>query len=195
MIKRIQTHKDKTKKDKRNQLILAGVLIVVMFGSVFGIVVNSFGGGVEGSTITYNGFIFLNENGFYSTQVGNYRYYFSNNPKDIGSLQSNVFLEKSLPDYFQESVYISSQDYNSFSEIEGNLYQYALKIEEACKEGDVCYNELLPKKTCLDNMIIIKVAEENRIYEESNCVYIEGKEKDLLKMTDKFLFNIIGIDK
>jgi len=191
MIKRIQTKQDRERRSKRNNWILAGVLIFVMFGSVFGVVVNSFGSGSQSESITYNGFIFLNENGAYSTQVGSSRFYFSNNPQDTDSISKEVSLFKTLSDY-SGTVYISSEDYPSFVEIQGNLYPYA-DVVQACKEGEPCTDETLPKKTCLDNMILIKVSEENKIYESSNCVYIEGKERDLLKLTDEFLLRIIGI--
>ena len=191
MIRRIETKQDRERKSKRNNWILAGVLIFVMFGSVFGVVVNSFGTNTQGGSIEYNGFIFLNENGAYSTQFGSARFYFSNNPQDTDKISKEVSLQKSLSDY-SGTVYISSQDYPSFVEIQGNLYPYA-QIVEACKEGEACKDDILPKKTCLDNMIIIKISEENKIYEESNCVYIEGKERDILKLTDEFLLRIIGI--
>jgi len=193
MIKRIETEKDKLKRDKKKQLILAGILIFVMFGSIFGIVVNSFGNGRQAESLTYKGFIFLNENEVYSTPFGNSRFYFSNNPKDADSTTQDVNLEKTLTDYIGETVYVSSPDVLYFNEISGNLYQYVSEISEACKDGENCNDETLPKKTCLDNLIIIKISEMNRIYESSNCVYIEGKEKDLLKLTDKFLLQIIGI--
>lgn len=194
MIKRIETEKDKSQREKKRRLILSVVLIIVMFGSVFGIVVGTFQGVSNGSNIEYNGFIFLNENGFYSTQVGNSKYYFSNNPKDIEKVYAQITLQKSLSDYYNKTLYISSEDYEVISEIQGNFYQYTFGIYEACKEGEECYDETLQKKTCLDNLIIIKKAEENRIYESSGCVYIEGKEKDILTLTDKFMFQVIGID-
>lgn len=193
MIKRIETRQDKVKKDRKKQWLLAGILILVMLGSVFGVIVNSFGTNSQQPEMTYNGFIFINENGVYSTQVGNSRFYFSYNPKDIDSLAKEVSMEKTLQDYSGKSLYVSSVDFSSYGEIRGNLQNYAAGVQEACLQGEECTNESLPKKTCLDNMIVIKYSEKNRIYESSNCIYIEGKEKDLLKLTDEFLLQLIGV--
>jgi len=194
MIKRIETKKDQIKKEKRLQLILAAILILVLFGSVFGIVVNSFGGSnFPTKIVTYNNYDFSVENGYYTIELGISKFYFSNNPNDVESLEKQVALSREVSSYTNKEVYVLTGDYSSYSEIVQNFNQHALRIQQACKLDEECVDKTLPLKTCENNLIIIKEAPENKIYEEKNCVYIEGKKEELLKLTDEFLLHEIGI--
>ncbi len=193
MIRRLETKKDELKKEKRIQFILAGVLVLILFGSVFGIVMNSFGGSSQDDELIYNGYSFKIESGFYTVEIGGAKFYFSENPKDVDLIEKEVNLNRFLSSYSGKNVYISSNDYLLSSEIIRNFNLYVLRIQGACKEGEVCVDENLPIKTCEDQLIVIKEAEENKIYEEENCVYIEGDIGDLLKLTDEFLLRQIGI--
>jgi len=194
MIKKIESKKDLKKKVRRNQFILAGVLVLVLFGSVFGMVVSSFG--KDSSTtkeLNFNGYLFKMENGLYTTKVGDSKFSFLENPKEVESLKKEVNLTKVLSDYAGENLYILSEDYSYFNEISQNLNPFVSRIQGACKEGEKCIDENLPIKTCEDNLIIIKESESDKIYEDKNCIYIEGKKEDLLKLIDEFLLRIIGI--
>jgi len=77
-------------------------------------------------------------------------------------------------------------------EIYVNMAQIAERVTPACLSGTTC-EENVPIKTCNDNFIIIKEASVNTVRQDSNCVYIEGKKEDLVKLTDEFLFKIMGI--
>ncbi|MDP2673216.1 MAG: hypothetical protein Q8O84_05370, partial [Nanoarchaeota archaeon] len=64
MIKRILSKSEQEKKRKRNSIIIGVILMIVMFGSVFGVVLGSFGQNSSGKTkVEYNGYKFFNENG------------------------------------------------------------------------------------------------------------------------------------
>jgi len=168
---------------------------LVLFGSVFGIVVSSFGEEHSSSKkITYKGYSFEMENGIYTTQIENEKFSFSENPEEVESLKKEVNLTKVLSNYAGKVLYVLSEDYSQFNEISRNLNPFVLRIQEACIEGEKCVDENLPTKTCEDNLIIIKEAESNKIYENKNCVYIEGKIGDLSKLIDEFLFHQIGIE-
>jgi len=195
MIKKIETRQDVVKKEKRLQLILAGILIFVLFGSVFGIVVNSFGSSQDTSKVSYNGYNFEIENGYYTLNLGILKFYFSFNPNEIKDLDKDFNVTRKISSYANKEVYVSSEDYSSYSEIVQNFNQYVSRTQQACKDGEKCLDSNLPIKTCEDNLIVIKESTINKVYENNNCIYIEGKKDDLLKLTDEFLLYEIGVNK
>ena len=194
MIKRLQTKRDLEKKHKRNQWILGIVLVVVMFGSVFGVIVNSFGNdGETDSKIEYNGYNFQIENNYFTLEMGSSKFYFSNGPDAIDSIEKEVSISKILPDYNGKIIYLSSEDSYSSGELYQNLQNYIVRIQPACESEENCVDETFPIKTCEDEFIIIRESDENKIYQNQSCVYIEGKSEDLLKLTDEFLLHLLGI--
>ena len=66
-------------------------------------------------------------------------------------------------------------------------------MQKACPEYVNCTDEDLPTKTCEDNFIIIKEGNYSNIIQDENCVFIEGKQEDLVQIVDEFLFKILGI--
>ena len=77
MIKRIVSKSEQEKKRKRNSMIIGIILIIVMFGSVFGVVVGSLGQGSSGKNkIEYNGYEFFNENGLWKVSIGEINFIF-----------------------------------------------------------------------------------------------------------------------
>lgn len=193
MIKKLETKEKKVKKEKRNQLILAGILVAVMLTSIFGIVFSyNAGNTIPTREIIFNGNVFTDQGGYYAINVSNSILYFSNNPNNLASLGEDINLSKKISNYFEQPVYIVSNDYPSYNEIVQDFTPYVLRVQGACIEGENCSDSTLPIKTCADNVIVVKEAEKNRIYENQNCVYIEGKSEDLLRLTDDFLLRVFG---
>ena len=194
MIKRIESKEESSKKHKRNQFILAGFLMIILVGSLFGIVVSSFGKSSSENSVSYNGYEFFVNNGYYSFESGDNVFYFSYNPNNISKSTDDVSLTKTLADYAGKTVYVASDDYSSYFEIVQNFDPVVSRIQGACVDV-VCADNSLPAKTCDDDVIVIKISDENKIYEKNNCVFIEGREEDLLKLTDEFLLYQIGVNK
>lgn len=184
-MRKISSKNSEKKKHLKNQRILGIILIIVMFGSVFGIVVNSLGS--QNVEIEYNGFNFVNQNGLWNVQIGNLVFLFRYNPNQVKEIYSQVnFLNK----YSNKPLYIYSESSLARLEITNNLGQISSSLENACFENCV-EGEIV--KTCEDNFIIIKEGSESSIRQQENCVFIEGTESELVKNTDEFLFKILGI--
>jgi len=179
----------KKNNSKRNQIILGVVLIFVMFASTFGIVVNSFGNNSNSGKIEYNGFEFVEQNGFWLTSVGNLNLGFRNNPKDVEEIYTEGFFV--IEDYYNKPLYIDSKDYEASSEIYTNLNGIALRIQPGCFEKPC--EENAPLKTCEDNLIVIKNASYSSIFANESCVFIRGPEENLTEITDDFLFKLFEI--
>lgn len=183
----------KKNHDRRNQIILGIGLVVVMFISVAGYAFRG-GGSEENSTkkITYNNFEFINQNGYWFLELGEYQFYFSYNPNEVMKISGDLNL---LNNYQGLPLYIYSENNEASSEIYRNLF-YNTKIVQRMQSACLTQgcDENSPVKTCEDNFIIIKVGNETGIRQEENCVFIEGPKENLTQITDEFLFKIIGVN-
>jgi hypothetical protein len=191
-MRKIVSKEEASKKQKRNNLILAGFLILIMMGSVFGIIVGSLGGNsYETEKITYNGYGFTNSNGLWATKIGEYNFAFIYNPEQVEKISSNV---NYLSSYGGKTLYFSSENQNALGEIYRNLNSVVLRFQEACLDEKNC-KENLPIKNCSNNFIIIRESNLTGITQEENCVFIEGNNENLTAITDEFLFKVLGVEK
>jgi len=193
-MRKLTSKQDEEKKQKRNNLILGIILIVVMLFSTLGY--GFLGRPDENSSdnsnkVIYKGYEFLAQNGFWVLNYQGTDFVFKYNPEEVTSIYSNI---NNLNSYFQKPLYIYSEDVSSETEIYVNLNNVVLRIQKACIEGSICPDENLPIKTCDDNFIIIKESDVTDITQQNNCVFIEGKMENLLKLTDEFLFKILEIE-
>ena len=181
------------KRKKRNGLIVGMILIFIMFFSVVGY---SFIGRENDDVkkIEYKGFKFVKDNDFWFTEIGNLNFVFEYNPDEVERIDSKL---KYLENYYGKPLYIFSENKDTELEIYRNLdprvNQIVQRIQSACLEGEICDGNL-PVKTCGDNFIIIKESNISKIIQEENCVFIGGKQENLVKLTDEFLFKILSIE-
>ena len=190
MRKIISKYKE-NKKKRRNGIIIGLVLVGVMLFSVLGYAFRG-GGNDDIKKLNYNGFEFVEQNGFWFTNIENFQFAFKYNPQQIEEIDSEV---KYLDNYYNKPLYISSENNEAELEIYRNLFyqnQIVQRMQSACLDEKEC-DENLPVKTCEDNFIIIKENNISEIIQEENCVFIQGKEENLTKITDEFLFKILGI--
>lgn len=189
-MRNIESKKEIEKRQRKNQWIIGGILILIMMGSTFGIIVNSFGTKTDVNKVTYNGYKFTNQNDFWTTTIGSYKFIFKYNPTQVERIDSNLSY---LTSYSGIPVYISSEDYVSEVEIYRNLGNIVQRFQGACLSEKNC-PENWPIKDCSNNFIIIRKANESNVYQNQSCVFIEGKEEDLTQLTDESLFKILSID-
>jgi len=197
-MRKIASKQDKEKRARKNQFIVGGVLIFIMLGSVFGIIADSFGKKESVvKSVTYNGFEFVNQNGFWVSTIGSFQFVFNNNPEEI-EFNESVNMSPNinpLNAYSGKPLYVSSEDDSAKWEIYRNLHPDSNQIVQRMQ--DACFDECegdLPIKTCEDNFIIIRESNESKIIQENNCVFIDGKKENLIKLVDKYLFKVLGIE-
>ncbi|MEK6913870.1 MAG: hypothetical protein AABW47_04345 [Nanoarchaeota archaeon] len=192
-IRKIVSKQIEERKRKKGRLIAGIVMVAVMFFSVVGY---SFMGRDETSNgenakIVYNNLEFSKENGLWATTIGDFKFLFKYNPNEVNRTASLLNL---LNTYSGKPLYFSAN--GPEAEIARNLFyqnQIAQRIQYACLEGETCVNVDYPIKTCQDNFFMIRESENTRIEQKQNCIFIEGKKEDLIKLTDSVLFKIIGI--
>ncbi len=186
-MRRITTQGERQKEKRRNQFIVGFILIFLMLVSTLGYAVQNTDGDST-TTIKHNGYEFINQNGFWVTEMGGVLYLFRHNPKQTAELNLN----REFNSYSGKPLYIVSDEPVATQEIKNNLNLIAGRIQEACLEGEGCEGDL-PVKSCEDNVIIIKQNEVKEISQENNCVFLRGPQSDLVRITDEFLFNILNI--
>lgn len=189
-MRKLVSKEEREKSRKRNQVTVGVILVFLMVASTIGFAVqgnlgNSGTGNENSDKLTYNGFEFSYLNGFWVFE----NFVFKNNPKEVPDIGSDL---KNIDEYRGKPLYIQSEDENAESELYVNLGQVAERVQKVCVEGTACL-EGLPIKTCNDNFIIVKESEIAKISQSDGCVYIEGKKEELVKLTDQFLFRILGI--
>ena len=189
-MKRLKAKSSESKKQRKNQIIIGSILIFVMFGSVFGVIVGSFGADKENSNkVEYNGLEFIKQSNYWILEIGDFNFIFKYNPNEVQEIETEV---KFLNNYNGKPLYISSENSGATSELVSNLNQIALRMQNACLNETNC-EEDRPTKTCEDNFIIIKENNFTNIIQEDNCVFIQGPQENLTMISDEFLFHILGV--
>lgn len=195
-MKKIYSKEKEAKRQKRNRIAIVVVMIFVLFGSIFGIIVNSFDNSETGSsTVKYGDFSFAPSGGYWTTTFGSSSLIFLYNPLETANVTYETNITNDYTDYSNVPVYIYSEDYTSEAEVYRNLYSIAQRIQNACPselEGQ-CEDENWPVKDCTNSLIIIEESDKNEIIQNDGCVYIRGQNEDLIKLSDEFLYRVYGI--
>ena len=201
-MRKITREEQENNSKRRRQLILALVLIFIMLFSLLGF---AFSTGdratnkVNNQIIDYNGFQFQENNGFWILNSNQETFVFSYNPSQTQDVETKI---NNIDSYYNQPLYIYSEDYNSEIEITSNLNQIASRTQKACPnflDKTLDCKENVPPKTCEDKFIIIQKTNNEdlslnlSITQDDNCVFIEGSTNRLLELSDEFLFKIMGI--
>jgi len=195
-MRKINLKRDESRKKRRNQLIAGLVLILIMFFSTVGYSFIGFNKEQEnqGNTekIIYKSFEFTKQNSFWLLNKDGINFVFKYNPKQLeGFNHGLIFL--TMSNYYGKPLYIYSENIESEFEIYRNFDRISQRMQSACLEQEQNCKENSPIKTCEDNFIIIKPSNSSEIIRENNCIFINGPSQDLVKLTDEFLFKILGI--
>jgi len=189
-MRKILSKKELEKNKKTKQYIVGGILIFIMLFSTIGYAFQGSGEESSNSKLNYNGFEFINSNGYWELSIGTYNFLFRYNPNQVEKTDAELNYFNS---YAGKPLYIYSENSDATYEIYSNLNQIVERMQSACPESEIC-NKDIPTKNCENNFIIIRESETNKITQNENCVFIEGKSENLTQLTDEFLFKIIGVD-
>lgn len=187
-MRRLERHEDSLRREKRNKIIVGSMIIFLLLFSTVGYALFSGGSGVghggavdSGNDLT-EGPIW---NGDQWVHVVNGRNFgITNSQEEIEDIE--VAIDKDISYYSGKKVYFDVKDEDILREVASAINQYSSGIQRACL-GEC--EEDLPEKSCNDDIIVWRESEENRVYEQNNCVFIEGD----LKAADAFLYELLGI--
>lgn len=93
---------------------------------------------------------------------------------------------KKPEDYYGSVLYIDAENHGILQEIATTVGLASSRVQEACYGS--C-EENLPERNCTDgNLIVWKESEENRVYQEEQCVFIEGD----MNAVDAFIYKLFN---
>lgn len=182
-IRKIESAEEAERKGKRNTLILSIVMISILVFSTAGYF--TLRDSSESSTGTGSKNV-QNVGDAWVLTYGGQSIKISSSPESAENV--SISLSKTMDDYYGKTIYISSESESGFYEIYSTLGQYTERVQEACY-GKCERN--LPEENCSERVIVIKtnLTEKGKIYEEGNCVFIEGG----MDAIDAFLYKIFGV--
>ncbi len=190
-MRKIISKESEQKKTRRNQFLVGGILILVMFASLLGYAFNKEQGDST-EKIIHNGFTFTKESGFWNLKIESLLFSFRHSPKEAEIITAAL---NPLGNYKDKPLYVYSENPEATSEIYRNLFyqnRIVLRMQDACLEEKDCTGNV-PLKNCTDNFVIIKESPTIRIAQEDKCVFIEGNQANLTRLSDSFLFKLIGV--
>lgn len=188
-MRKIITIKERERKETRSKLVVGLVLVAIMILSSVGYAFYNTGR-EEIKKLNYGGIKFtLKEDNLWHFNIQGQEFSTLYNPEQIENISSFILLN--IQAYAQKSLYFSyDSERQGINEINRNIGRFATRTQYVCLDN--C-TENWPIKDCSENIIIIKESGENLIKQENKCIYILGKESDLLRVSDAFIFRILGI--
>ena len=182
-MQKIMSQKEIEIKQKRNKRALGIFFIVLLVLSTAGFALTGISNsnnnaGTQSNEGQFNG-------QYWTYNLGGQEYYFSNNLDEINF--ESVEISRQISSYYGKSLYIDAENPEVLREVANNLGRLASRFQEACY-GE-CERDL-PEKDCSEKLIVWKNSGENKVYEEQNCVFIEGD----LNAVDAFLYRVLGFN-
>lgn len=191
-IKRIETKSDREKREKRNKMFIGIVLVIVMLLSTAGYAIIERG---KEDKVVYNGIKFTKTDNGWTWITQNFEMLTQFNPREVKNISSNVVSTASK--FISSNVYFVAYRFDekaASDEIYRNLRPS--RSQYVCLEENANDTECadLPLKSCLkDNVFVVLVKNETKIYEQDNCVFIESDSDNIIKAADRFLFGAFGV--
>ena len=194
-MKRIISEEEKNRKVKKNQLIVGGVLIFLMIFSTLGFAFSN-RLDINNEKIKYKDIKFIKDSntGYWNFKINEIDFSTQYNPRET----EDIYISNSLTinNYLNKPLYFVGENPEAVSEIARNLNSFVTRTNYACLENEKCSGDFPVKDCSQDNIIIIKDVkenEENKIYQQENCVFIATNYANQLRYADRFLFGVLGV--
>jgi|SRR3989338_1580058 len=177
-MRRIETAKEKAIGQKKKARIISFFMLLILVGSIAGF---AFLSNPDDNAQANNGKKVQNIGNQWAVNFNGDNIILNNGPDDVKNVSMSIVSD--LNSFYGKDLYISSNNTGVTSEIASTLGRYVSKVQRACY---LKCEEDLPEKDCTENLIVYVENKENRVYQEDNCIFIEGD----LRATDAFLYKI-----
>jgi hypothetical protein len=211
-MKKLLTKKEKEKIRKRNNTIIGSILVLIMFFSVIGY--SFYTKSLDDSErrerkIVFNGIEFdLKDDGLWHFTVSGTDFISYYSPEELQNMTNElqdieINLSLNYFNFHDKMLYLHFEnEFSTQSEILRNIGNVIQRTNYFCFEKDE-YDEFgefkeceWPIKSCNDTngiMLITKNAEKNSIKQNENCIFIEFKEQEGLKIASVFVYKLLEI--
>jgi hypothetical protein len=177
-LRRLETKEEAEKKRKRNTLIASIIMIGILVLSTAGYF------SLSGNEEKKSNEAIQNIGNYWIANYSGQQLRFTNSPDSVKNV--SVGFISNINSYYGKIVYISSDNELANYEIGANIGKYAARVQLACY-GQCEKN--LPEKNCTDSLIVFNQSGQNKVYQEENCVFIDGD----MRAVDAFLYRIFGL--
>lgn len=176
-MRRILSPEDLEKKRKRTVAILSIIMLALLVLSSLSYAI--FSGPGFGTNIQDN-----NQPGTLSIQYQGVGINLVSTEQEINTVPVNI--TKTPQDYIGKAIYIDSQNQGILAELGAAFKSFSPNIQQACLGQ--CPEDF-PEKNCSDNLIVWRESAENKVYQQDNCIFIEGD----IRAADSFIYNLFTI--
>jgi hypothetical protein len=193
-MKKILTEEEKSKKTRKNQIIIGVILVALMIFSTAGysFISNEKPNTDNTSEITYKNIKFTKTySDYWQANINNHDYIFKYNPEQTKNI--SFFISNNYNSYVGNPLYLAGDLDEAKAEISRNLGPYASRMQEACLNNEQCNGDFPIKNCSIDNVIAIELSNSSSIYQKDNCILINTNTEDQTLYADAFLFKILGI--
>lgn len=189
-MRKILTEREKEKKEIRNKLVIGLILVVIMVLSTAGYAFFS-NPEEKRSKTEYNGIEFiLNENNLWQFKIQNIEFLTQYKPQETENISVPIFM---IANNYAGAPLFFVGEGAAKQEIARNLGNFVLRMQDTCLENYGNCKENLPIKNCSDNVIVIEEAEDIKISQDDNCVFVSAPYSEQIRASDAFIFKILGI--
>ncbi len=184
MIKPLVSQQEIEKKKKRRNYLFIALMLVILIGSSAGFAFLSNPGNTNNpSNTNSNGVTSVGDK--FALQYGQETLYFANSPESVKEIPVDMIF--TLNNYYSKPLYLAVESDIVSYELSSTVGRYAERVQKACY-GEC--NSTLPEKNCTDNLIVWINKEDNKVYQQDNCVFLEGD----LKASDAFLYKLFKVN-
>ena len=168
------------------------IIVVIMIGSVISFSAYYSDNNSNQNQIEYNVYKFVNRGNGWETVFNGQVASFFYSPQEVQDITVNNINLNTNEVYFV----IESKDINEYSyeinRIKSFLTLKGINSYVGCLDKENCGD--YPLVNCLDNKVIIfRTSEKNLIYNEEECVIIEGQTTDYMLVVDRFIYYLYGV--
>lgn len=178
-MRKIGSAKETEEKKKKNMIWISAIMLAVLVFGTVGYAFSSYLG-----TRTPDVEPDLNVNGKFRVEFEGQNFYLTNSLEQVENVPVETTI--TLNDYVGKNLYFDAENFATLVDAVQFFSNYAGRVQEACYGS--CERDI-PEKDCTENIIIWKESEENKVYQEENCVFIEGDERAV----DAFIYKIMGL--
>lgn len=183
-MRKIGSNRVMEKKRKIGTIIISiFILLLLVVGTVGYAFISNPGSITQRDNTPTDGVVDLG--GTWAVTIQGRTFYFSNSPEEVRDIPVDITV--TLQTYAGNTLYLDSEDQTVTQEILATLGQFSSRFQEVCQGS--CPNRNLPEKDCTENLIVWRESDENKVFQQDNCVFIEGN----LEAVDAFIYTLFGL--
>lgn len=186
------------KSDKAKQVVMGIVIALIMVLSTFGIII-----GNQTSSLSYNGYKFQLNGNQYATKINGKEMIFYSLP----SQSDFINVSSSIPNKIKES-YIVMLTFNPADKVNIQIielvrFDLSQSLNKVILDGVLNVSTdypSLPLITCANAtlktpVIIMNMSDTAGIVDIDNCIYLNARGTEFLRMRDRLLYSYYGVIK